>query len=85
MQQAFEQRLQQFAKENNIRFSFDPLGRASGNNGLTRSLQAQEYDLPKTGERNYIDQILQELREKASDYEQPKIEREYYKRLLHQW
>ncbi len=85
MQQAFEQRLQQFAKENNIRFSFDPLGRASGNNGLTRSLQAQEYDLPKTGEHNHIDQILQELREKASDYEQPKIEREYYKRLLHQW
>lgn len=85
MQQAFEQRLQQFAKENNIRFSFDPLGRASGNNGLARSLQAQEYDLPKTGEKNYIDQILQELREKASDYEQPKIEREYYKRLLHQW
>jgi hypothetical protein len=85
MQQAFEQRLQQFAKENNIQFSFDPLGRASGNNGLTRSLRAQEYDLPKTGQKSYIDQILQELRDKASDYEQPKIEREYYKRLLHQW
>jgi uncharacterized protein (TIGR02302 family) len=85
MQKAFEQRLQQFAKENNIQFSFDPLGRASGNNGLTRSLRAQEYDLPKTGQRSYIDQILQELRDKASDYEQPKIEREYYKRLLHQW
>ena len=85
MQQAFEERLKQFAKDNNIQFSFDPLGRSNGDNGLARSLRAQEYDLPEKGRANYIDEILRELRSKAGDLERPKIEREYYERLLHQW
>ena len=85
MQQAFEQRLKQYAQQSGLRFSFDPLGRSQNDNGLTRSLRSQEYDLPEKGQDRYIDQILRELRERASDLERPKIEREYYKRLLHQW
>ena len=85
MQQAFEERLKQFAKDNNIRFSFDPLGRANGDNGLGRSLRSEEYDLPEKGRARYIDEILNELRSKAGDLERPKLEREYYKRLLNQW
>jgi hypothetical protein len=85
MQQAFEQRLKQYAEQSGMGFSVDPLGRRHGDNGLTRSLKEQEYDLPKGGQQNQIDKILRELRERAGDFDQPKSEREYYKRLLQQW
>jgi hypothetical protein len=85
MQQAFEQRLKQYAEQSGMGFSVDPLGRRHGDNGLTRSLKEQEYDLPKGGQQNQIDKILRELRERAGDFDLPKSEREYYKRLLQQW
>ncbi len=85
MQQAFEERLKHYAQQSGMKFSMDPLGRKHGDNGLTRSLSQEEYDLPKNGQQNQIDEILRQLRERAGDFDLPKSEREYYKRLLHQW
>lgn len=63
----------------------DPLGRPmpQGENG--NSFFGSTVEIPDEAERKKIEEILRELREKSGEYERPREEREYYRRLLKQF
>lgn len=58
---------------------FDPLGREDG----TASGDG-DIKIPDENERRRIQEIIQELRSRANDYQRPKVERDYIDRLLDQ-
>lgn len=78
---------QQMQQNGGFPFSFggqnrDPFGRLQGNG---QGYGADKDILPVEAERRRVQEILEKLRERASERQRPLLERDYYKRLLQQW
>ncbi len=60
--------------------SQDPFGR-SGSQGL-RGLNVEQVDIPDRMQRRQVEEVLEELRRRAGEYDRSQKERDYIKRLL---
>lgn len=77
----------QMQKNGGFPFSFggqnrDPFGREQGTG---QGFGADKDILPVEAERKRVKEILEKLRERASERQRPLQERDYYNRLLQQW
>jgi uncharacterized protein (TIGR02302 family) len=64
----------------------DPLGRPRGDqDGGNSFFSGSGVKIPDEAERKRVQEILRQLREKSGEYERPREEREYYRRLLKQF
>lgn len=91
LEQASQELQKQIANQmqNNGGFPFsfggqnrDPFGRQQDSG---QGFGADKNVLPAEAERKRVQEILQKLRERASERQRPLLERDYYKRLLQQW
>lgn len=64
---------------------FDPLGRPMGNDETKGFGGDSDVKVPSDAQRNRAREILDLLRRRSGERDRPKIEREYYRRLLRQF